>query len=225
MANHENKHEKDLKAPKIPKNGLAKGLPDDTIQDQAYYTRLILAHENLTGQAASHLTFDQVLFQYIRMSDAQFKKVQLLDSRFTTCDLANTEWTEANVRRVELIDCQLTGFHAIEAIVQDTLFKGCKGSFAQFRFATLKQVRFEHCDLSEADFQEANLSDVTFIGCNLHNVEMSGAKLARVDLRGSKIDGLRAGLNELKGAILDPGQALAFVRGIGIRVEPPEKEL
>jgi len=225
MANHGNKSERSLKVPKIPKSGLAKGLPDDHIQDQAYYTQLILAHENLIDQIANHLAFDQVLFQHIRMSNTQFKKVQLLDSRFTTCDLANAEWAEANFRRVELIDCQLTGFRAIEAVVQDTLFKECKGSFAQFRFATLKQVRFEHCDLSEADFQEASLSDVTFIGCNLHNVEMSGAKLVGVDLRGSKIDGLRAGLNELKGAILDPGQALAFVRGIGIRVEPPEKEL
>lgn len=225
MANHGNKSENQLKAPKIPKSGLAKGLPDDQIQDQAYYTQLTLMHENLTDQIANHLTFDQVLFQSIRMSNTRLKKVQLLDSRFTTCDLANAEWAEANLRRVELIDCQLTGFRAIEAVVQDALFKGCNGSFAQFRFATLKQVRFEHCDLSEADFQEASLSDVTFIGCNLHHVEMSGAKLVGVDLRGSKIDGLRAGLNELKGAILDPGQALAFVRGIGIRVEPTEKEL
>src|SRR5690348_9079128 len=55
MTNKDSQSEQQLKIPKIPKNGLAKGLPDEQVQDQARYAQLILSRENLVGQAANHL--------------------------------------------------------------------------------------------------------------------------------------------------------------------------
>ncbi len=225
MINKQNSSERRVKAPNIPKKGLGRGLPEPFVQDQNYYSLLTLAQEDLSGQDASHISFDQVILQQIKLSATIFNKLQLLDCRFTGCDIANAEWAESNFHRVELLTCHCTGFRAIEAQFQDVFFKECHATLAQFRFSTFKSIRFEHCDLSEADFQEATLSNITFIDCNLRNASFSGAKLVGVDLRGSQIEGLRAGFNELKGAILDPTQALAFVRGMGIQVKLPTEEL
>jgi len=222
MTNKQVKLESVIKGPKLPKSGLTKGLESDTIEDLEKYTQLMLEDENFANQEAQHIGFDQVLFQNVRLNNTRFKKVQLLDSRLTACDLANAEWPEASLQRLELLDCHLTGFRAIEAHLQDILFEECSASFAQFRFAVLKSVRFKHCNLSSIDFQGAKLTNVTFIDCDLGEADLSGATLVNVDLRGSKIDGMRAGVQELKGTTLDPTQALAFVRGLGIKVELAE---
>jgi hypothetical protein len=48
---------------------------------------------------------------------------------------------------------------------------------------------------------------------------MSGAILDGVDLRGSNIEGMRVGAKELRGAIVDPVQAVELVRILGIVVK------
>jgi len=222
--NKQNKPERIIKKPNIPEKELEKGLPDEQVQDRTHYAQCLLIDDDLAEQVSERVSFDQILFQQVRMNNTLFKQTQVLDSRLTGCDLANAEWFKAAFHRVELLDCHLTGFRSPEANFQDTLFKECSAAFAQFRFATFKTVLFESCDLSDADFEGANFSGVTFTNCNLRNVELLGAKLVGVDLRGSKIDGLRAGPRELKGAILDPAQALAFVRGLGIKVEYLEED-
>ncbi len=217
--NKRNKLEKILKPPTIPKQGLEKGLPDNTLQDYAHYTQLALSLDDFTEQEAQHISFDQILWQNVVLSKTRFKKVQMLDSRFLVCDLANAEWSEATFSRVELLGCHLTGFQSGEGLFQDVLFKECRCSFAQFALTKFKSVRFEECDLSEANFFEADLSGVTFLNCDLRQADFAKAKLVGADLRGSTIDGMRIGPSELKGATIDPTQAVAFVRGIGIKVD------
>ncbi len=203
----------------MPKQGLEKGLPDDMLQDYAQYTQLMLTLDDFTGQEAQHISFDQLLLQNVVLSKTRFKKVQVLDCRLQVCDLANAEWSEATLSRVELLGCHLTGFQCSEGLLQDVLFKECRGSFTQFALTKCKSVRFEDCDLSEANFFEADLSGVTFLNCDLRQADFAKAKLIGADLRGSKIDGMRIGPNELKGATIDPTQAVAFVRGMGIKVD------
>ncbi len=219
IINKRNKPEKAIKPPIIPKQGLEKGLPDDTLQDYAQYTQLALSLDDFTEQEAQHISFDQLLLQNVILSKTRFKKVQVLDCRMLACDLANAEWSEATLSRVELLGCHLTGFQSGEGLFQDVLFKECRCSFAQFALTKFKCVRFEDCDLSEANFFEADLSGVTFLNCDLRQADFAKAKLVGADLRGSKIDGMRVGPNELKEATIDPTQAVAFVRGMGIKVD------
>jgi uncharacterized protein YjbI with pentapeptide repeats len=222
MASKQSKLENVRKGPMLPKSGLAKGLDSDTLEHLEKYTLRLLENQSFANQEARHIGFDQIIFQHVRLSNTHLKKAQLLDSRLTACDLANGEWPEATLQRLELLDCHLTGFRAIEARLQDVLFQECSGSFVQLRFAVLKSVHFERCNLSGIDFQEAKLTNVSFVDCDLSEADLSGATLINVDLRGSKIDGMRAGVQELKGTTLDHTQALAFVRGLGIKVETAE---
>lgn len=214
-----NKRTKPIKAPNIPKQELEKGLPDNALQDHAYYSKLALSLDDFAEQEAQHINFDQVLLQSVVLSKTDLKRVQVLDSRLVVCDLANAKWSEATFSRVELLGCHLTGFQSGEGLFQDVLFKECRCSFAQFALTKFKSVRFEDCDLSEANFFEADLSGVTFLNCDLQQVDFAKAKLVGADLRGSKIDGMRVGPSELKGATIDPTQAVAFVRGLGITVD------
>jgi uncharacterized protein YjbI with pentapeptide repeats len=225
MLNKRRRSGKVLKSPSLPLQRLEKGSFSDFTDDHTNLTQLHLTRDDLNGKTLHHLSFDQVLFEQVAMSKTHFEPIRILDSRLKACDLANAEWIKADCARVEFLDCHLTGFQANEAHFQDILFKDCMGHFAQYALATFEAVRFEGCDLSEANFLEADLAGALFINCDLSNADFSGAKLAGADLRGSKIDGIRVGPRELQGATLDPTQALAFVRGLGIGVKPVEEKL
>jgi len=120
--------------------------------------------------------------------------------------------------RVELAGCKMTGFQANEGNWQSLLISGGDQRYAQFRFSTFKTSEFEDCDFAEADFYGADLQGAIFRRCNLSNVEMSKVKLAGADLRGSNVEGLRIGPEELRGAIVDAAQALAFAPLLGIEI-------
>ncbi len=226
MVNKSKKLEKKkIQKPNLLLPQLKRGLPAGSLQNREYYAQLLLAHDDFSGQEASRISFDQVLFEQVRMNNTQFKGVQLMDTRITGGDLANARWTEANFHRVEVISCHLTGFQANEAHLQDVLFKECAGHFAQLAFAIFDTVRFEDCDLSEANFYQANLTGTVFANCNLSNADFSGAKLAGADLRGCKIDGIRVGPRELQGATIDSAQALALVQAMGINIKSLEESL
>jgi uncharacterized protein YjbI with pentapeptide repeats len=211
-----------LKPPALPKKFLGRTLPEGQLAAFGRYSQLALTHEQFVGQTAERLSFDQILFRQGSLHASELAHAQINDSRLIECDLANANWFQADFARVELLNCRLTGFHTIEARLQDVLFKDCQATLAQFRFSTFKTARFEHCDFSDADFQGADLTGVVFAHCNLSRAEMSGAKLAGADLRGCTLDGLHAGWQELQGTIIDPSQALALVQALGIIVEWPE---
>jgi uncharacterized protein YjbI with pentapeptide repeats len=113
----------------------------------------------------------------------------------------------------------MTGYVALEAELLDTRFRDCKLDLAQFYSAKLPKARFEDCPLMGSDFRVADLTGAVFLRCDLTNADFTGATLAGADLRGCPIDGMRAGPNELRGAMVDHAQALALVRAMGLIIE------
>ncbi|MCX6046206.1 MAG: pentapeptide repeat-containing protein [Chloroflexi bacterium] len=210
-----------LQSPRLSKNLSSTLAPDEQIQDEGEYGHLRLTSANLAGQTAEHVTFKSSWFKQVSLEQTRFLAPKLSDLRFDNCDLANAVWERALFQRVEILGCRMTGFKTIEAHLQDVLLRDCIGALAQFRFATFKAVRFEQCNFANADFQGANLSGVRFVKCDLSNAEMSQTTLSGTDFRTSKIEGLKVGVRELPGAIMDHFQAayVASLLGIVIKAE------
>lgn len=213
------KMEQVIMPPKLIKKRLVEGIAGGSLIEKEQYQRLLLSAMNLSNAVAAHVAFEEALFSQVNMMHTHLEEVRLEDVRLSECDLMMANWYKAGFYRVELIGCRLTGLLASEAHFQDVLFQDCQINLGQFRFATWKAVRFEHCDLSEADLLESDLSHVELIDCNLRNAELSGCKLKGVDLRTCNLDGARAGISELRGATVTMQQALALVQALGIRVE------
>jgi uncharacterized protein YjbI with pentapeptide repeats len=129
---------------------------------------------------------------------------------------------------VTLKGCRLTGFRirggrAIELQVVES-----QGRYVQLEDVELKGARFEKSQLAESTFLRCQLDRAVFSECDLRSTVLAGVRLNGADLRGCQVDGIRAGLDDLAGAILDPRQAAAVLFGqASIRVlelgeEPPE---
>ena len=48
---------------------------------------------------------------------------------------------------------------------------------------------------------------------------MSKVRLLNADLRGSMVEGLRMNAEDIRGAVVDPAQAMIFASLLGIRIE------
>jgi uncharacterized protein YjbI with pentapeptide repeats len=209
---------KAIAPPHLPETTPTTTLPQGGLADHGVYSDVSFAHGELGGQAARDVIFDTVHFKHVRLGGTRLSAPQLRDVRFDTCDFAEAAWDKAQMARIEVIDSRLLGFKAIEARIQDALFKGCNGTLALFWSTTFKAVRFQTCVLREASFYEADLSAVVFDRCDLRGADLRGAKVAGADFRGSQVEGMRVEGCDLRGVVIDPTQAVVFARLLGLVV-------
>jgi uncharacterized protein YjbI with pentapeptide repeats len=85
-------------------------------------------------------------------------------------------------------------------------------------------VLFEQALLRRMNFTQSclpklRLLDVQLEACDLTHADLRGSKLAGADLRGSIINGMQVGAPELKGAIIDPAQAVQVASLLGLNVK------
>lgn len=173
----------------------------------------------LVAESVRFAAFRQGRFVDVDFSETHLVAPDFTDVRFERCNLANARWEEMAGRRIELINCRLTGFVCSDARLQHTVFRDCTMDLANFRFAVCSPVRFDTCQMAEADFLGADLSSAVVHACDLSRADLSRAKLIDVDLRGSRLEGTRLGEVELRGARVDLTQVVIIAEHMGLRVD------
>ncbi|MFN6468692.1 MAG: pentapeptide repeat-containing protein [Nostoc sp. SerVER01] len=200
-----------IELPNLPSSEmLNQGIPDNQLYELESYQNVHLSNCQLEG--ARGVDFQCAYFDNVKTINTYFKKLSLQDIRISRSDFANTEWEESSLNRVEFINCRLLGLKAIKSRLRNVIFKGCQGQFSQFNFSKFDNVIFENCILEDSTFLEASLTNVKFINCQMNNVILTDAKFKDTDFRGSNIEGLQINLSQLKGAILDPFQAIYILQ-------------
>jgi uncharacterized protein YjbI with pentapeptide repeats len=152
-------------------------------------------------------------FRGVSLAGQSFRLLHLERVILDECDLSNCEWELPLLEEVELNGCRLTGFRIKGGKAIDLKLRECHGRYAQFEGVELKDSRFEHCQLGESSFLRCALDRAVFSECDLRGTVLSGVRLRGADLRGSQVDGIRATLDDLAGATLDPRQAAAILHG------------
>ncbi len=211
-----------IRAPRLPKNLSTQTLT--TLDDHAEYIAASISNGEWAKQTAAAVLFEQVLLRRINLTQSRLPKLHLLDVQLEACDLSGVDGEQARLQRVAFHDCRLVGAQLLEARCEDVVFRDCTLESAICASATFKAVRFENCNLREALFVEADLSQAVFRRCDLARADLRGSRLAGADFRGSIINGMQVGAPELKGAIIDPAQAVQVVNLLGVVVkeqEPP----
>jgi len=179
----------------------------------------LIAGTRIENRTAGTLRIESSLLEGVSLAGSRFTSILWKDVRLVRCDLANLEMRYLTLTRVELIDCRMTGFRAGEADCQDVLVSAGDQRHCQFRFSKFKSAEFDSCNFEEADFESSDLSGSIFRRCTLRNAEMSKVKLVNADLRGSLVEGLRMNAEDVRGAVVDPSQAMIFAALLGIRIE------
>ncbi len=206
-----------IQTPRLPKN-----LNSETITalvDHAEYFSASISSGELVKQAAASVIFEHVLLRRMNFTQSRLSKLRLLDVQLENCDLTGASWEDAHLQRIVFNSCRLMGVQLLEARCEDVVFRECTLESAIFASATFKAVRFENCSLREVVFTEADLSHTIFQRCDLTHADLRGSRLIGADFRGSIIDGMQAGAPELKGAIIEPLQAVQVANLLGLIVK------
>lgn len=166
----------------------------------------------------ARMGLEGVVLEGVEFSGCEIGSAVWKDVRLVGCDLANVLMHRLTWVRVELIDCRLTGFTARDAEWQDVLVEGGDLRFAQLAGGKFRNSEFEGANLEEADFQAADLAGCRLHCCKLARADLNGARLEKTDLRGSAVEELLLETRDLRGAIVDPAQAMVFARLLGIEI-------
>ena len=166
----------------------------------------------------SRITAESCRFDQVSFNQGTIESMHCKDVVFANCDLANLHVRKLFGTRVELRNCRLTGVRLIECECKHLLISNGDQRYGQFRFSTIEFAEFDGCNFEDADFYSATLKHSRFSGCNLRNAEMNKVSLTEVDLRGSTVEGLKLNAQDIRGAIVDPAQALTFAHLLGIRI-------
>lgn len=178
----------------------------------------ILENLTLNDWSPKSLVFEGCILKRVSFTRSKLTGLRLKDVRLVECDFANAEATGLTAVRVEFVNCRLTGLLAVEAECRDLLISEGDAGYSQFSFGIFKTSELNACNFAEADFHGCDLRGALLKGCEFKNVDMTGAKLEGADFRGSSVEGLVAAAPDLKGAIVDPAQAMIFAELMGLKI-------
>jgi uncharacterized protein YjbI with pentapeptide repeats len=147
------------------------------------------------------------------LQSGRLRLVELRDSRMVDCDLSNAEWDRLRLVRVTLERCRLTGLRILHGRGSRVTFLNCQARYLQLEQCRWTEARFQDCQLMEASVLDCDLGGAVFRDCDLTGSVVSRSRLHGADIRGCDTSGLRAGVDDLAGAILDAEQAAALLRG------------
>jgi len=207
-------------APDLPVELESAGEPGRSFADAEFVT---IQDQRLQDLERSHLRVNTLRIQgsvleRVQLAGGQFGSVVWKDVRLVGCDLANIRAHRFALARVEFVDCRLTGFTATALDWQDVLIRNGDVRYAQFQGGRFRTSEFDGCNWEEADLQNADLSGSVFRSCNLTRADLHGAKLQNTDFRKSELEGLLVGINDLRGAIVTPAQAMVLAQVLGLQI-------
>lgn len=154
---------------------------------------------------------------------------------FTECVFNRTRFNASRHAGAAFVNCTFS-----HCTFFDVTFEGCKlvGSFfdqGQFGLLTIAGGDWSFVGLPGADLRKSTITDVRMRevdlvgarlgGATLHRVDLSGAwlrqaDLTKADLRGSDLSALDPLTTTIKGAIIDPDQAITVATALGLQVRP-----
>lgn len=214
----------DVDPPDLPSPLHECTLASEQIVDHAAFSQQLITGCDLSEQAADDILFEQVMFKQVQFAQTLFSAAQFVDVRFAACDLAGVAWEKAHMQRTELIGCRLVGAKLLHVDFENVLIKDCNAELALLWEGSFRSTHWERCSLREASFEGANLAGVVFRNCDLTNADLRNTTLRGTDLRGSTLTGMQVGAKELRGAIIDPTQAVHLARLLGVTVRALDEE-
>ncbi len=194
-------------------------LPPVLIEDGV--EECIVKGQTVDGGSYSGTRFRNVTFRNCRFTRTSFARCEFSRVTFEGCDLSGSDLTESYWDHSRWEEGKGVGIRMSDAYFADTVLEDCNLRYADLSRGKWKGGALCRCDLQEGFFSECKLTRFTLSGCDLTRTEVMRTPLAGLDLSDSTIDDIRCSdtLAELRGALIDPMQAVEIAGRIGIKIK------
>ena len=105
------------------------------------------------------------------------------------------------------------------ALLRDAVLSECRMDYLNLARAKAERVSFEGGSLREAALEECTLKHAEFSDCDMTRVTIHLTPMKGVDLRTCRLDGITSDLSSLRGMTVNPLQAAALARLLGLDVK------
>lgn len=183
--------------------------------------RVCVRNVQLSDLDARKVGFAGVEFDYCRLSASIFDKASFVDVRFRDCDFSGSSFTDAYFSRCEFLTSKWVGAGFAGALLRQSTAQGCSFQYANFDSASLRGCVLRECDCTGAVFSNVTFREIETADNKLTAVNFFHTPLKGMDFSHDLVDGwiLSEGLEELKGAIFSPFQAVDLALLLGIRIK------
>jgi uncharacterized protein YjbI with pentapeptide repeats len=213
VAERPKKAERPRDAPRrLPSAGDAAPLTAESLLEGIALEDAHIADIDLSGRRLPSLRGSNLLFERVSFANCEIPSVGLSDVRFVGCDLSNTRLPHFEATRVEFLECKLVGMNALACRWQDVLLDHCDARFAQLGESRLRRCEIRSIQLREAALGRADFEATVFIDVVLRQADLAEAKLTGIDLRSCDIEGISLRIEDLRGVIVSPSQAMDLAR-------------
>ena len=175
------------------------------------------------GVEAGGTRFSESAMTAVTFTGGAYDRVRLDDVWIARSRWIGGSWSESQLLGVYILGSVLAGVQAYGSSWRRVVIQDCKIDSLNLRGANLRDVEFRDCDLSEVDFGNATLNGVTFPGSAIRRARFTKAAAKKLDLRGARELDIAQGWEDLRGAVINPGQlaeaaaALAQTLGLVVR--------
>jgi uncharacterized protein YjbI with pentapeptide repeats len=187
--------------------GTKEALFEELPLEDCLFSEMDLSERRIASLRGSNLVFDRVSF-----ANSEIGSTRLSDVRFTQCDFSNAQMRGFEASRVEFIDCKLTGMNALGCRWQDVLLDHCDGRFAQLSEGRIRRSEIRATQLREAALNRVDFEGTRFSEVVLRKADLANTKLAGLDLTSCEIEDITLHVADLRGAIVNAGQAMELAR-------------
>ena len=165
--------------------------------------------------------FQNVIFRNCRFTGTSFTRCEFFGVIFEDCDLSGSDFAESYWDRSRWRAVKGTGLRLCDSYLTETVLEDCRLPFSDLSRSKWKGGALCRCSLREGFWNECKLIRFTLSGCDLTRTEVMHTPLGGLDLSDSTIDDIRCSdaLSELRGAVIDPLQAVEIARRMGIKVK------
>lgn len=174
---------------------------------------------DLSGLFLHKLVIEKCELTNLKWIGTKLGDSDITDVIFENCDFSNADLQGASIHRTVFKNCRLTGTNFNEVYLKNVKFENCKADYIRLMNSKISLVVFSDCYLVQGDFKDIEWSKTVIQGCNLKSSEFHHTKLAGMDFSSCEIDGLRAGVEDLKGLILESYQLGTIAGLMGIIVK------
>ena len=180
------------------------------------------------GRDLSGECHDKVAFIDVDLTEAVdragvFTECSFRGVRFNVSTHANAAFVNCTFTRCSFFDATFTGCKLVGSMFDGCTFgllevDGGDWSFTGLPGADLRRSVFRDVRMREADLTGARFDDAQVLRCDLSGAWVHRASFARCDLRGSDLSAFDPETAGLKGAVIDPAQALVIAATLGLVV-------
>ena len=170
--------------------------------------------KNLYENEFEHCEFNNIILQSITIEKVTFRNV-----KFNQCNFSNTVFNECTFIKCEFYNCKITGCNFIENVLYNVTFQDVNASYASLSMSSIDKCLFKDTLLKNSYFQETKTKSIYFNNVDLTQAQFLKTILNKIDLSSCKIEGIAISIEDIKGAIIEPFQAVDLMYLIGVKVK------